>query len=160
MFVRIEPKDFNMYSVFLVFNKGAPDPEDAEVKTYLAERGLEPKRQWDEVWQGADCRMMYFGGCYIQDHMKTLGEMHRRGAHQSLLRREIDRALDGRPSRAVTAALAALPQPKLDEVKAGLVQRLNVESSFQTDGEGYLVVTLPKASIRREFVALAKALTS
>jgi hypothetical protein len=156
MFVRIEPKDFNMYSVFFVFNKQQADPADSEVRAYLQEHALEPKRQWDEVWHGADCNIMYFGGCYIERHMKPIGEMHRRGAQLSLLRRAVDGALNGgRPSKALTAALAALPKDRLDEVKASLVERLNVDTSFGTDKKGYLAVTVPKATLRREFLILA-----
>ncbi len=158
MFVRIEPKDFNMYSVFFFFNKQQADPEDAGVRAYLQQQALEPKRRWDEVWHGVDCNVMYFGGCYIERHMKPIGEMHRRGAQLSLLRRAVDGALNGgRPSKALTQALAALPKDRLDEVKASLVERLNADSSFGADKNGYLVVTVPKATLRREFVELAKA---
>jgi hypothetical protein len=41
MIIRIEPKDFFMSTILLLFDQGHPDPEDEEVKRYLAERALE-----------------------------------------------------------------------------------------------------------------------
>ena len=38
MIIRVEPKDFFMSTIFLIFTRAQPDPEDADVKRYLAER--------------------------------------------------------------------------------------------------------------------------
>lgn len=156
MLIRIEPKDFNMFSVYLVFNKQAPDLEDADVRRYLADHGLSPKRQWDEPWQGVDCHMMSFGGCYIQDHLKPIGEIHRRGVQQALLRRRIDRALSDRRAAKVREALATLEPAHAEKAKASLVERLNVEASFGTDKEGCLAVTVPAARIRQDFLEVLR----
>ena len=34
MIIRVEPKDFFMSTIFLIFTQGQPDPEDAEVKRF------------------------------------------------------------------------------------------------------------------------------
>ena len=45
MRIKIEPKEFFMYSVFLAFSKERPDPEDNAIKAYLDEHELIPKVQ-------------------------------------------------------------------------------------------------------------------
>ena len=44
MIIKVEPKDWNMYSVDLLFNQEAPDSEDGAIEDYLAEHGLVPRR--------------------------------------------------------------------------------------------------------------------
>ena len=45
MRIKIEPKEFFMYSVFLAFSKEQPDPEDEAIKAYLDTHELIPKAQ-------------------------------------------------------------------------------------------------------------------
>ena len=63
MIIRVEPKDFFMSTILLLFDRGHPDPEDEEVKRYLAERALEPKRTFDAASQEQDGVVWQFGGC-------------------------------------------------------------------------------------------------
>ena len=53
MLVRLEPKDWLMHAVYLFFDEDKPDPEDQEVRDYLAAHGLEPKRDTTTTWDGA-----------------------------------------------------------------------------------------------------------
>jgi len=45
MRIKIEPKEFFMYAVFLAFSKERPAPEDAAIKAYLDAHELIPKAQ-------------------------------------------------------------------------------------------------------------------
>ncbi len=80
MLVRLEPKDWLMHAVYLFFDEDKPDPEDQEVRDYLAAHGLEPKRDTTTTWDGREWYVMYFGGCYLGRHLRVLSEMPRRAA--------------------------------------------------------------------------------
>ena len=79
MIIHVDPKDETMYSVFLVFNQNDPDPEDDEVTAYLKANQLEPKREYNAEREGTRSHIMYFGGCYIRDHMRAIHDLHRKG---------------------------------------------------------------------------------
>ncbi len=155
MFIRVEPKDFLMFSVFFTFNKERPDLEDDQVKAYLTDHGLAPKWERDEELEGTAWRVMYFGGCYIQNHMNDIGAIHRRGVERSLLLQAIDRALRRRPSAAVQRALDSLPPETIEAVTSSLAELFHVESSFDEDKQGYVVVRIKTGQVRREFLKLA-----
>ncbi len=80
MIVRLEPKDWLMHAVYLFFDEQTPDPEDQEVRDYLAAHGLEPKRDTTTTWDGRDWYVMYFGGCYLGRHLCVLSEIQHRAA--------------------------------------------------------------------------------
>ena len=44
MWIEVEPADFFMFRVSLLFSETAPDPEDEWVRQYLREHHLEPRR--------------------------------------------------------------------------------------------------------------------
>ncbi|MBI3744433.1 MAG: hypothetical protein HY261_09145 [Chloroflexi bacterium] len=155
MFIKVEPKSFNMYNVFLVFNKEEPGYEDEHVKTYLAEHGLSAKEEMEQEYAGAPCRVMRFGGCYLEPHMARINALNRTGNEVALLRRQIDCALTQRPPRAVTEALAALRPAALERLKARLLDDLHQPASFGPDKRGYLSVKVTVADVRRRFLALA-----
>ncbi len=82
MLVRLEPKDWLMHAVYLFFDEDKPDPEDQEVRDYLAAHGLEPKRDTTTTWDGREWYVMYFGGCYLGRHLRVLSDIQRRAAEQ------------------------------------------------------------------------------
>ncbi len=100
---------------------------------------------------------MYFGGCYIQDHMESIGQIHRRGVERALLRQTIGRALLQRPSASVQQALDALPSDRVEELTASLVEHFHAEASFGEDKQGYQVALLKTGEVRRAFLKLAEA---
>jgi len=63
MFIKVEPKDWMMYSVYLYFSDERQDAEDDAIKKYLSDHGLEPKKQFSERVDETDFDVMYFGGC-------------------------------------------------------------------------------------------------
>ena len=150
MRLRIEPKEFFMYSVFLAFSKSSPDGEDTPVKEYLAQWELEPKAQGTDVIGGEDFDVMYFGGCYLGRHLKTIEDMQRAAVEEEMLTLEIKRALHetGEPGAGDTEEAAPT------ELVERLVREFHQESSFGTDEQGYLRVTLEPGVIRRRFTEM------
>jgi len=155
MFIKVEPKSFNMYTVFLVFNKEEPGYEDEQVKAYLAEHGLSAKEEMEQEYAGAQCQVIRFGGCYLEPHMARINALNRTGIEVALLRRQIDRVLTQRPPRAVSEALASLRPAALERLKTRLLTELQKPESFGPDKRGYLSVKVTVADVRRRFLALA-----
>jgi hypothetical protein len=67
-----------MSTIFLIFNQEQPEPEDDEVKRYLAERALEPKRTFEAPYQERDCLVWQFGGCYLGRHLDMIGDIQKK----------------------------------------------------------------------------------
>ena len=155
MFIRVEPNGM-MYKVFFVFNKQDPDPEDTAVKDYLLEHGLGPKRQAEVQYNDIDCREMEFGSCYIGPYLDSIKKLHHKGMQQALLTMEIERLVAEAPSDAVRDAAASLAAEPLAEVKAALLERFQVDSSFGIE-DGYLALQVQEAQIQEEFLKLAGA---
>lgn len=94
MRIRVEPKEFFMYSVFLAFNPERPEPEDEAVRAYLAERDLEPKARGTQVWDGQEFQVLYYGGCYLGRHLEAIQDMQRQAVEREMLTEEIGRGSD------------------------------------------------------------------
>ena len=65
MIIRVEPKEFFMHAIYLVFNAEQSDPEDEAVRQYLSQHKLYPKRTQNIKYEGWSCEQMYFGGCHL-----------------------------------------------------------------------------------------------
>ena len=152
MRIKVEPKEFFMYSVFLAFDGAKPDLEDEAVKAYLDQHELIAKAQGKQNWDGQEFDVMYFGGCYLGRHLKVVEDIQRGAIEQEMLAEEISRAVEGATDPATRSAAANIPEPRLREVISSLVQEFHQESSFGEDEEGYLKVTLEPALIERKFV--------
>ena len=156
MRIKVEPKEFFMYSVFLAFSQDHPDPEDEAVKAYLAEHELIPKQQGNSKVDDQDCEVMYFGGCYLGRHLKVMEEMQRSAVEQGMLSAEIERALKEAADPATRKAARTTPKPRFRELVSTLVQEFHQESSFGADENGYLKVILEPALIRQKFIEFAE----
>ncbi|MDP7104295.1 MAG: hypothetical protein QGH54_11550 [SAR202 cluster bacterium] len=66
--------------VLLCFDPEDESGDDDKVRTYLAENSLDPKREYTEARESTDYNVLYFGHCYIKDHMESLTEMATEGA--------------------------------------------------------------------------------
>ena len=77
MRIKVEPKDFFMYSVFLAFQKDEAEAEDEAVKAYIEEHELIPKMQGTDTVDGEELDVMYFGGCYLGRHLGAIEDMQR-----------------------------------------------------------------------------------
>ena len=84
MRIRVEPKDFFMYSVFLAFNQDSPEPEDEAIRAYLTDKDLEPKAQGTQVWDGQELQVWYYGGCYLGRHLEAIHDIQRQAVEREM----------------------------------------------------------------------------
>ena len=144
MFVQVEPADFFMYTVKLIFDMEKPDSEDQEVKDYLDERELEPRYLSTADLDGRQCQIMQFGGCYLGKHLDRLAQIQRRAVEVELLTAEIRGHLGAgdEASPQVTNGTAG------ESTVAALVEVFHHESSFETGDDGALVAVLDAEAVR------------
>ena len=105
MFIKVEPAEFFMYRVQLIFDLNHPDSEDRPVRDYLAQHDLEPRdRSMGEV-EGRHCEVMQFGGCYLGPHLEAIGTLQRQAVEEELRVAELGQ----RPAAAVERAMGIEP---------------------------------------------------
>src|SRR5229473_1874002 len=85
MRIKIEPKEFFMYAVFLAFSKERPAPEDEAIKAYLDAHELIPKAQGTDRFEDQEFAVMYFGGCYLGKHLEVIRDMQRQALIATLV---------------------------------------------------------------------------
>jgi hypothetical protein len=154
MIIRVEPRDFFMSTVFLIFNQEQPESEDDDIKRYVAEQQLEPKRRFEGTYEERPCEVWQFGGCYLGKHLDNIADIQRRHLEAEILAQEIARLLaDGADPTAPQAA-ATLPAERFQELVGRLVEEFHRESSFGADEQGYLTVTLEPMVVRQRFQEL------
>ena len=85
MRIKIEPKEFFMYAVFLAFSKERPAAKDEAIKAYLDAHELIPKAQGTDRFEDHDFEVMYFGGCYLGTHLQVIEDMQRQAVERGLL---------------------------------------------------------------------------
>jgi hypothetical protein len=157
MIIRVEPKDFFMSTILLIFDREQPDPEDEEVKRYLAERSLEPKRTFETVYQERDSLVWQFGGCYLGGHLNTVADIQRRYLEEEMLAHEMPRLLKESAAVETQETVDQLPDTRLQELVGTLVKEFHQESSFAPDADGNIKVTLEPAVIQRRFRELLQS---
>jgi len=154
MRIKIEPKEFFMYSVFLAFHQEQPDPEDNAIKAYLDEHELIPKVQGTDQIDGQAFEVLYFGGCYLGNHLQIIEDMQRRAVEHDLLRVEIEHVLREATATGRHGVAEKTPEPELQALIAALVQTFHQDASFEADEQGYLKVSLDPAEIQQRFLEL------
>ncbi len=137
MFIKVEPAGFFMYTVQMVFDQEAPDPEDTQVKEYLSQHELEPRYEWEADLEGRNCQWFQFGGCYLGNHLQGIGQIQRRAVEVELLTEEINRCLDANPG-----AVAGLPAAERQELVAALIAEFQRDECFAPDEQGQLTARL------------------
>jgi hypothetical protein len=151
MRIKITPKAFFMYAVFLAFSTAQPDPEDDAIKAYLAAHELIPKVQGTDQIDGQTFEVLYFGGCYLGHHLQVLEDMQRQAVEQELLRVAIAHALQAPTDSGTRRVVEKTPAPALQALIAHLVQEFHQDASFGANEAGYLQVTLEPAVIQQRF---------
>ena len=131
-----------MYSVQLIYDLEKPDSEDQQVRDYLVENELEPKYQSTGEYEGSNCELMQFGGCYLGKHLQKIGEIQRRAVETEILTEEIQKHI----SSAFSNGLSAEVDPR-QEVVPQLVQEFHQDSIFQTNENGELAVSLDEKEV-------------
>ena len=141
MFVQVEPVDFFMYTVKLIFDLESPDSEDQEVRDYLDERELEPRYLSTADLDGRQCQIMQFGGCYLgRRYLDEIAQIQRRAVEVEVLTDEIRKHLDSGDQGSAQATG--------ETVMAALVEEFHQESSFQAAENGELIAVLDGEAVR------------
>ena len=153
MFVRVEPADFFMYKVILIFDLERPDSEDQDVRDYLAENELEAKYQTKGELDERQCEFLQFGGCYLGRHLDSIGRIQRSAVEIELLAEEIETHLNA------AAQPLELSAEQRSEAVAALAKDFQQEESFQTDENGNLVAVLDGDAVREAARKLAATFT-
>ena len=152
MFIRVEPADFFMYRVILIFDLERPDSEDQSVRDYLTENELEARHQSKGELDERQCEFLQFGGCYLGKHLDSIGRIQRSAVEIELLTEEIETHL--------TAAAQPLKfsAEQRSEAVATLAKDFQQEESFKTDEDGNLVAVLDGDAVREAARKLAVSL--
>jgi len=154
MRIKIEPKAFFMYAVFLAFSKEQPAPEDEAIKAYLDAHELIPKAQGTDKFEDQEFDVLYFGGCYLGKHLQVISDMQRKAVEHELLTVEIERILQETTAPGTRRGAEKTPAPQMKALIANLVQEFHQDASFGANEEGYLKVTLEPAVIQQRFLEL------
>ena len=154
MFIKVEPAEFFMYRVIIVFDLENPNSEDQEVRDYMNEWELEPKYQRVGDFEGSNSELMQFGGCYLGKHLGKISEIQRNHVEEELVTAEIARMLDdaGDP--------ITVPDERREETLRQLVQTFHQPEVFQPNDEGLLEAVLDAPVVRqaaRELLAAPAA---
>ena len=140
MFIKMEPADFFMYTVKLIFDVESPDSEDQDVRDYLEERELTPRYLSKSELDGRSCQIMQFGGCYLGRHLDQLGQIQRKAVEVEVLVEEIQRHLADESGCIGSASEESL--------MAALVEQFHEDSAFQTGENGELVAVLDGNAVK------------
>ena len=154
MRIKIEPKEFFMYSVSLAFSKEHPHPEDEAIKAYLDAHELIPKAQGTDKLADQEFDVMYFGGCYLGKHLEVIRDMQRQAVEHELLTVEIERILQETTAPETRRVADQMPAPQMQALIANLVQEFHQDTSFGANEAGYLKVTLEPTVIQQRFLEL------
>ena len=155
MRIKVEPKDFFMYSILLAFNNEVPDMEDEAAKKYLEDYELIPKAEGKDTVDGVEHDVMYFGGCYLGRHLRNLETMQRQAVEREMLGAKIMSTIKESTDPETRQFADAAPQPQFQEIMHDVVEAFHDESSFDADEEGMLIVSLELAVIQKKFVEIA-----
>ena len=147
MLIKVEPAGFFMYTVQMIFDVENPDAEDGTVRDYLADNELEPRYQSTGQYEGRQCEVMQFGGCYLGRHLQSVGQIQRRAVEVELLTAEVESHL--------TALAVELPA----ETVAALAADFHQESAFQANEAGELTAVLDREAVREAALRLGPAAT-
>jgi hypothetical protein len=154
MIIRVEPKDWNMHTVLMFFKQEEPHPEDVDIRRYLEERHLEPRRKHDTELEGEKFEVLTYGGCYLGRHMNALADIQRAVVERELLAEAIPALLAGGPD-AETAALATTKTvSEMTTIVDALTDALHTPDNFGIDANGELQTTISAEDVQAHFITL------
>lgn len=150
MFIKVEPAEFFMYRVILVFDLENVNAEDQDVRDYMTEWELEPKYQYTGEYEGNNSEIMQFGGCYLGRHLGKISEIQRGHVEREIITAEINLLLDdeGDP--------VAIPDELREDAVRQLVHTFYQPEVFQPNDDGLLEAVLDAPAVRkaaRELIA-------
>ncbi len=154
MIIRIEPKDWNMHTVLMFFNEEEPHSEDADIRRYLEERHLEPRRQYNTELAGEKFEVWTYGGCYLGRHMNALADIQRTVVEKELLAEAIPELLaSGSDADAATLA-ASKTDAEMTTIVDALTETLHTPDNFGVDANGELQTTVSADQVQAQFLTL------
>ena len=154
MFIKVEPAEFFMYRVILVFDLETPNAEDQEVRDYMTEWELEPKYQRTGDFEGSNSEIMQFGGCYLGRHLGKISEIQRSHVEREIITAEIAHVLDNAEQP------VAIPADIREETIRSLVDTFYQPGVFQPNDEGLLEAALDDEAVRQAALQLLSAASS
>lgn len=155
MIVRIEPKDWNMQTVLLYFDKNEPHTEDDAVREYLTARKLEPRRQYDETLDDTDFSVMSFGGCYLgKNHLDALADIQRNIVQREMLADRIIESLTEGNNEDVKARTLGLENDELSDVVIELLDEYDDDSAYIIDENGHLTIAIDDDALHASFMGI------
>ena len=143
MFIKVEPAEFFMYRVILVFDLENPNSEDQEARDYMDEWELEPKYQWTGDFEGSNSEIMQFGGCYLGRHLGKISEIQRSHVELEIITAEIGLLLDD------VSDPVSVPDDRREETVRHLAQTFHQPEVFQPNDEGLLEAVLDAPAVRQ-----------
>ncbi|MDA0768735.1 MAG: hypothetical protein O2821_00750 [Chloroflexi bacterium] len=153
MIIRVEPKEWDMYTVQIFFSQTKPHAEDSHVRQYLTDNGLEPKRQSDVELDGENFELLSFGGCYLgAGRMEAIADIQKSVVQRELLAEEIAVMLT--IGAETHSAASAMTDATLKKALGLMVEEFNKDSSFETDADGQLQVVLNAEDVHARFLGL------
>jgi hypothetical protein len=154
MIIRIEPKDWNMHTVIMFFKEEEPHPEDADIRRYLQERRLEPRRQYNTELAGEKFEVWTYGGCYLGRHMNALADIQRAVVEKELLAEAIPELLASGPDADAATLAAAKTDTEMTTIIDALTETLHTPDNFGIDANGELQTTVSAAQVQAQFLTL------
>ena len=147
MFINVEPAEFFMYRVKLIFDLEQPDSEDQQVRDYMTEHELEPRYLYNQELDERQREVMQFGGCYLGRHLDRIGQIQRNAVEVELLTAEIEGHLNASTSEELLLPPLLSKEQRQDTI-AKLVQEFHQDSAFETAENGDLRAVLDGESVR------------
>ena len=157
MIIKVEPRDWNMASVFLLFDTEEPNPEDERVRTYLDECGLVPKRTTRTQVEDREREVWSFGSCYLGLHLQAIAEIQRKVLEREVLTIEVHTLLKEGPNSAARDRAAGIGEEQLWAAVEGLLDEYHRDSSFATDDDGRISVALDAAEVQQSFLRVVSS---
>ena len=154
MIIRIEPKDWNMHSVIMFFKQEEPHPEDADIRRYLEERHLEPRRKHDTELEGEKFEVLTYGGCYLGRHMNALADIQRAVVERELLAEAIPSLLASGPDTDAAALATSKSEAEMTAMVEALTEALHTPDNFGIDANGELQTTISAEDVQAHFITL------
>ena len=143
MFIKVEPAEFFMYRVILVFDLENPNAEDQDVRDYMTEWELDPKYQHTGDFEGSNSEIMQFGGCYLGRHLGKISEIQRGHVEREIIVAEIGMLLDDEEDP------VAVPAERREETVRQLADSFYQPDVFQPNDEGLLEAMLDAPTVRQ-----------
>lgn len=156
MIIRVEPRDWSMFTVLLYFDPKSPDGEDEPVRSYLADHRLQPRREFKAQVEERELDVLTFGGCYLgRQHVQAIVDIQTTVVQKELLADEVLKLLRSGPDHKARESVASMAEGLLQEKINGLVTEYHRDSSvFLVDSEGQARVVLDATEVQERFLNL------